>query len=155
MIPRVKRQIRLVGFSLIVMLSAVVSANEATSEAFKPYSLVGNWHFTNANTGVKFGGDMKVQINTIDNSGVMRGQLSLDGRQTNDNCGTMGAFSDEPVEVEVTKAKGEYQMSFRLKCSKGESPRTYNWTFACDGVSCVRPTVLPHGKGAATLQEKR
>jgi hypothetical protein len=139
---------------LMSLLSAVASAGELTpaSAAFKPFGLVGEWTFVSAESGRRYGGEIKVEVKTIDSVGVMRGSVSYDGRQTNDNCSTRGMFSDEPVDAEITKTNGGYQVSFTVKCSKGESPRLRRWGLTCENAVCTQPEILPHGKGAVTLK---
>lgn len=127
----------------------------AKLENFSPYELVGNWQFVSSNSGTTYGGDIKVSVGSMDKSGAMRGMISYDGRQLNDACGTRGVFSDEPVDAEIIKSKGGYRISFMAKCLRGQSPRPFNWTLVCEGATCSRPTVEPHGRGALTLTEKR
>ena len=133
------------------------AANEATvkPETFKPFELTGDWYFTNNNSGVRYGGDVKVSIVSIDATGVMRGKVSYDGRQTNDVCSTRGLFSDDPVDAEVIRGANEYKISFNIKCAKGNSPRLRSWTLTCENNVCTRPEVASHGKGLLTLNEKR
>jgi hypothetical protein len=148
---------RLLAVALLALLSLSVFADDqATSLAgFNPYELVGGWQFVNSNSGTKYGGEIKVKVNSLEKSGSMRGTISYDGRQLNDSCGTRGVFSDEPVEAEVIKLRDEYRISFMTKCSRGQSPRLFSWTLVCSGATCSQPTVLPHGKGVLTLTEKR
>lgn len=139
---------------ILLAASSVAEEEPNKPEGFSPYELVGGWQFVNSSSGNKYGGDIRVKVNSMDKPGVMRGMISYDGRQLNDVCGTRGVFSDEPVEAEVIKSKGEYSISFRAKCLWGESPRLFSWTLVCEGATCSQPTVLPHGRGALTLTEK-
>lgn len=144
--------------SLAIFLAPTArSADESTSkiDAFAPYELVGDWHFTNSTSGRKYGGDVKVTIDSIDGAGVMRGKVSYDGRQTNDMCSTRGVFSDDPVPAEIIKADDSYRISFMVNCVKGQSPRLRSWTLVCENGICSRPEVLPHGSGRLALKEKR
>lgn len=148
------RFLALAGFFL---WSVTASATDALPkvESFVPYELVGEWQFVNSNSGAKYGGDIKVKVNSLEKPGSMRAVISYDGRQLNDICGTRGIFSDEPVEAEVVKLQDEYRISFMAKCMRGQSPRLFSWTLVCTGTVCSQPTVLPHGKGVLTLTEKR
>jgi hypothetical protein len=152
-----------VRISLVTALLLVLAQHQSvfSSETagqtlpFKPYELVGDWSFTNSNTGVHFKGDVKVMLTSVDSSGVMRGKISYDGRQTNDACSTRGVFSDTPIDVEATKTPNEYRLVFSIKCASGESPRRREWTLVCENDVCTRPLVLPHGQGRLALREKR
>ena len=137
--------------------TGVAVADEKAEQAvpFKPFELVGNWQFTNTDTGVRYDGDIKVAVGSIDTNGAMRGRISYDGRQSNDNCTTKQLFDDTPVDVEVVKANNDYLINFQLKCSRGESPRLFSWTLVCENAVCIQRTVRPHGKGAITLKENR
>ena len=125
-------------------------------EEFRPFKLEGDWKFTNTNTGSSFGGDVQVDVERVDEKGVMWGKASYDGRQTNDKCGTRALFKDEPAEAEIVKVTNGYRVTYEAKCSVGRSPRTVSLTLACsaDGI-CIRNDELPHGKGVLRLQEKR
>lgn len=140
---------------ILATASAVADDQSTKPESFRPYELVGDWQFVNTNSGTKYGGDIKLKVDSMDNSGAMRGVISYDGRQLNDVCGTRGVFSDEPVEAEILKSKDEYRISFMTKCLRGQSPRLVSWTLVCMGAVCSQPTVLQHGKGVLTLTEKR
>jgi len=134
---------------------AAASEGSGQPAAFKPFELVGDWRFTNSNTGTRYGGAVKVLVTSADSSGVMRGKISYDGTQTNDVCSTRGIFGDNPADVEVIKNVNEYNLIFNIKCSRGESPRVRNWTLVCANDVCTRPEVLPHGQGLLTLKEKK
>ncbi|MEJ8838081.1 hypothetical protein [Ramlibacter sp. AN1133] len=149
------RRVLAVVLAFLATAPAVADDQSTKSESFTPYELVGDWQFINTNSGTKFGGDIKIKVDRIDNSGAMRGLISYDGRQMNDVCGTRGVFSDEPVEAEIIKSKDEYRISFMTKCVRGQNPRLFSWTLVCSGAVCSQPTVLPHGKGVLTLTEKR
>ena len=140
---------------LVPLHSAFGNEGAGPTVPFKPYELVGDWNFVNSNTGVQFKGDVKVMLTSIDASGVMRGKVSYDGRQTNNACSTQGVFSDTPIDIEATKTSNEYRLVFSIKCVSGESPRRRDWTLVCENDVCVRPEVLPHGQGRLALREKR
>jgi hypothetical protein len=125
-------------------------------DGFKPYRLVGGWQFQNEQTGVKYSGDIEVHVLSIDDKGGMRGQISYDGRQTNNKCGTKALFTDVPVPAEIIKGDKEYRVTFSTPCQVAPSPRTITWTLVCgdDGL-CSRPEVLPWGKGTTFLREQR
>lgn len=146
--------VKLLSCILFVLISTPACAEDTSlkPEQFKPYELIGYWQFTNSG-GVKYGGDIKVKIASVDSASVMRGVVSYDGRQTNDKCGTRGISNDEPVDAEIRRVNGQYQVSFTLKCLRGESPRPFNWTLVCEGTTCSQPTVAPNGTGAVTLTE--
>jgi len=120
---------------------------------FRPYKLVGAWNFTNSNTGARYGGDVAVDIKSMESNGSMRGLLSYDGTQTNDRCSTKTLFSNDPVEAEVQKIDGGYRVWFALKCATGQNQ--FGWTLACKDGVCTLPQVLPHGKGETALREVR
>ena len=147
------------GFALLCgSLTGLPSmAQDATQAAeFKPFQLVGGWEFLNANTGVKYGGAIEIAVNAVDSKGVMKGQISYDGRQTNDKCGTKTLFNDQPVEAEILKANANYRVTFQVPCTKGASPRIFSWTLACDGNGlCSQPTVVAHGRGTTFVKEKK
>ncbi len=140
---------------LCIVISTPTLAQDAASkpERFTPFELVGEWQFTNSG-GVRYGGDVKVAVTSIDGNSLMRGLVSYDGRQTNEKCGTRQLSGDEPVDAEVMKSGGQYRISFKMKCLRGESPRRFDWTLVCDGATCVQPTLAPNGKGAITVVEK-
>jgi hypothetical protein len=148
---------RFLATAVFILWSGSVLADDppASVESFSPYELVGDWQFVNSNSGTKYGGDIRIKVTGLDKSGSMRGTISYDGRQLNDSCGTRGVFNDDPVEAEVVKLRDEYRISFMAKCFRGQSPRLFSWTLVCSGPICSQPTVLPHGKGALTLTEKR
>lgn len=150
----VHRFLALFGFFLWSVTTSAADPSPK-AEGFVPYELVGGWQFVNSNSGAKFGGEIKVKVNSLEKSGSMRAVVSYDGRQLNDSCGTRGIFSDEPVEAEVVKLQDEYRISFMAKCLRGQSPRLFSWTLVCTDAVCSQPTVLPHGKGVLTLTEKR
>jgi hypothetical protein len=77
----------LVTASLILSAaSALADDPSADSENFSPYELVGDWQFVNSNSGKKYGGDIKVNVDRLDKPGAMRGTISYDCRQLNDVC---------------------------------------------------------------------
>lgn len=136
---------------------AVASAQASSqSEGFKPVKLVGEWQFQNRETGVKYGGEIAIDILRAGSTGAMQGLVSYDGRQTNDKCSTRGLLSDNPAEAEVVKTQLGYQVAFRLKCASGESPRQFKWNLSCgsDGV-CSEPTTRPWGTGIISVREKK
>lgn len=138
---------------LLGCTSAIAADPTAANDAFKPFKLVGGWDFTSINSGRKYSGDVRIEVNTFAANGVMQGKVSFDGRQTNDNCSTRGVFNDDPVEADIRKTSVGYDVSFMLKCLKGESPRARQWTLACEGDTCTRPEVLPNGKGMLTVKQ--
>lgn len=105
------------------------------------------------NSGRKYSGDVRIDVNTIAANGIMQGKVSLDGRQTNDYCSTRGVFNDDPVEAEIRKTSVGYDVAFMLKCLKGESPRARQWTLTCEGDTCTRPEVAPNGNGMLTVRQ--
>lgn len=121
---------------------------------FKPFKLVGDWKFVN-NGGTNYGGEIEIAINSVDSKGIMHGQASYDGRQTNSICGTKLLFNDKPVDAEIIKITEGYQITFEYPCLQGTSPRTKILTLVCDanGV-CSMPEILPHGKGMTVLTNK-
>ena len=154
------RKLAMTAWAVFVSAVAVFpvvaqTAPQATPD-FKPYKLVGGWQFTNSNTGAKYGGDIEVAIESVDQKGVMRGRISYDGRQTNDKCGTKPLFTDTPVEAEITKKETDYNVSFQVNCSTGKSPRVFSWKLVCgqDG-SCSQPSESAWGKGTTSLKEVR
>jgi hypothetical protein len=132
---------------------AIAQAQKGSADQFKPFKMSGEWTFVSSNTGRKYGGDASLDVKEIDGGGKMRGIVSFDGRQTNDNCSTKGVFSDEPAQAEVLKTPSGYLVSFMLNCSRGESPRSRTWELTCESGVCTRPEVLPNGKGMLTLKE--
>lgn len=142
-------------FGTILGYSSLASAQEqkGSPDQFKPFKMSGEWTFVGSNSGRKYGGNASLDVKEIDGSGKMRGMVSFDGRQTNDNCSTRGVFSDEPVQAEVLKTPSGYLVSFMLNCLKGESPRSRTWELTCASGVCTRPEVLPHGNGVLTLKE--
>jgi hypothetical protein len=146
-----------------ILLTAAVPLSALGGEGnpdqgFKPFKLTGNWKFVNSNTGVNYGGDIEVAIESVDPTGIMHGHISYDGRQTDDQCGTKPLFVDTPVEAEVMKRGNEYRVSYSVKCLKGESPRRRSLTVVCgeDGVcSSPKPFVLAWGTGMTVLKIKR
>jgi len=139
--------------SLLGFTSATAADSITPNDAFKPYKLVGGWDFTSASSGRKYSGDVWIEVNALAANGIMQGKVSFDGRQTNDNCSTRGVFNDDPVEAEIRKTSVGYDVSFMLKCLKGESPRSRQWTLTCEGDTCTRPEVLPNGKGMLTVKK--
>lgn len=139
------------------LLSLPLAAQDAGKAAdFKPFQLVGEWKFVNLNTGVNYGGAIEIDVNGIDGKGIMKGKISYDGRQTNDKCSTKTLFSDQPVEAEIIKANADYRVTFQVPCATGASPRIFSWTLVCDANGlCSQPTVLPHGKGATFVKERK
>ena len=142
---------------IIILMTGLCSASysaepSAQTEPFTPYRLVGGWSFVNSNTGTKYGGDAKVNIDSIGTSGLMHATVSYDGRQTNDICTTRGVFSDKPVEAEVEKTSQGYIVSFNIGCVKGQSPRLRSWTLTCNDGLCTEPEIEPWGKGMLTLK---
>lgn len=135
----------------------VVSAQaSAPLESFKAVKLIGEWQFQNRETGVKYGGEITIEILRAASTGAMQGLVSYDGRQTNDKCSTRGLLSDTPAEAEVVNTQSGYQVAFRLKCASGESPRQFKWNLSCgsDGV-CSEPTTRPWGTGIIYVREKK
>jgi len=152
-----KRTLTSVFAALITYAPFVASAQAgAQPDGFKPVKLVGEWKFQNRETGVKYGGEIAIDILRAGGNGPMQGLLSYDGRQTNDKCSTRGLLSDTPVEAEIVKTQLGYQISFRLNCASGESPRQFTWNLSCgnDGV-CSEPTSRPWGAGTITVGEKK
>ena len=145
---------RLLCPGLLLLTCTVVSAQESAA-TFKPYALNGRWQFTNSQTRVTYGGDIKVQTKSINSTGVMRGVISYDGRQTNDNCSTRGVFSDTAVDADLTKTEKGYKISFKLSCVGGESPRAYDWTLLCKANASLQTTALAHGNSEISLTEQR
>lgn len=148
--------VRSLSCILLVLICAPARAQDANlkPEQFMPFELVGVWHFTNSH-GVKYGGDVRVKVASMNDTSVMRGVVSYDGRETNDKCGTRGIATDEPVSAEIRKSNDQYRISFNLKCLSGASPRPFNWILVCEGATCSQSTVAPNGAGAITLTEKR
>lgn len=148
---------KLIAATLLSLLLGLTSATAADSnnanDAFKPYKLVGGWDFTSGNSGRKYSGDVWIEVNAIAADGIMHGKVSFDGRQTNDNCSTRDVFKDDPVDAEIRKTAVGYDVSFMLKCSKGESLRARQWTLTCDGDTCTRPELAPNGKGMLTVKQ--
>ena len=142
-------------FTVGCLLGASIALS-VHAQDFKAYKLQGEWTFTNTRTGVNYGGPIEVQVNSIDAKGVMKGQISYDGRQTNDKCTTKALFNDVPVDVEVIKSGTEYRLAYRLNCSVSPSPRDFSMTLSCnaEGV-CSQPTERPWGKGLISLREVR
>ena len=122
---------------------------------FRPYKLVGDWQFVSSVTGRHYGGDIEVTITSIDGNGTMRGQISYDGRQTNDQCSTKRLFIDKPAEAEIIKTANDYRVTFQVDCLHGVSPRIISWTLTCKEGACSMPDVLPWGQGAKVLRESR
>jgi hypothetical protein len=142
------------GIALFTLISATVSAQGSLPDParFAPFKLAGDWRFTSNNTGRKYRGDIEVDVQSIDASGVMHGQISHDGRQTNDLCNTRGMFGDEPVDATVTRTTEGFRLQYSLKCVSGTSPRAYDRSFLCNGTTCTFPIELSHGQGAITLE---
>jgi hypothetical protein len=141
----------------LLLSPGIASAQGAPhADGFKPVKLVGEWKFQNRETGVKYGGEIAIDILRTGGNGAMQGLLSYDGRQTNDKCSTRGLLSDTPVEAEVVKTQLGYQVTFRLNCASGESPRQFTWNLSCgsDGV-CSEPTTRPWGVGIIAVGEKK
>ena len=137
------------------ILPAFADDKPQKAEDFRPYKLIGDWKFVNSNSGRNYGGDIEVTITSIDGNGIMRGRISYDGRQTNDQCSTKELFSDKPVEAEIIKTNNEYRITFQVNCSTGISPRVVSWTLVCEQATCSRPDVQPWGKGLMVLRESR
>ena len=141
-------------FAALLACSGIVSAQgqQPSSEVFRPFQMTGEWNFINDESGRKYSGDVILDVQAVDGAGKMRGTVSFDGRQTNDNCSTRGIFSDVPVAADISKITSGYNVTFALKCSKGDSPRTRVWELTCEKGVCTHPEVLPHGKGVLTLK---
>lgn len=137
------------------LATAQTAGTVPTPEAFQPFRLVGEWHFTNSQTGRRFGGPVLVTVDSLEAGGAMRGTVSYDGRQTNDACSTRGLFKDEPVPAEITRTADGYLLSYSIPCARGASPRLRQVQLACGNGLCTRPEVQAWGRGELVLKEER
>lgn len=98
------------AFAVLLLCDPWVASAQggANADSFNPMQLVGEWKFQNRETGVKYGGEIAIDIVRAGSNGAMQGLLSYDGRQTNDNCSTRGLMSDTPVEAEIVKTQLGY-----------------------------------------------
>lgn len=105
---------------LLVFPLAHAEDKEVLSDAI---TYVGRWDFKNSQTGMKFGGDMKIvlkeKLPTPEQDILTyKGKISFDGRETNDKCGTVGSFGgDTPVDVLWEQKGDDVILSYRVPCA--------------------------------------
>jgi hypothetical protein len=109
--------------SLIPLLVFPLAHGEDKEVLSDAITYVGRWDFKNSQNGMKFGGDMKIVLKeklptSEPDTFTFKGKISVDGRETNDKCGTVGSFgADTPVDVLWEQKGDDVILSYRVPCA--------------------------------------
>lgn len=124
-----------------------------------PITYAGRWDFKNSQNGRKFGGDMKIVLKeklptSEPDTLTFKGKISVDGRETNDKCGTVGSFGgDTPVDVLWDQKGDEVVLTYKLPCPL-KDPVTRTKRFKHSDGSVTYEYSLAWGTGLEKLQRK-